>query len=289
MSIIIGSAQFGLDYGISNTSGIVSVEMVDRIIDFASENGVSEIDTAVNYGSSHQAIGMSEHGLEISSKLPLIDINKKDIFNQIHKIFLKSLNELNISKLKTLYLHSPEQLLGKNGDQIFEVLLSLKSENLIKNIGISVYNPGDVIKTIENFDIDVVQLPFNLVDRRFEEDNLLAKLKEKKIEVNCRSIFLQGLLLMPLNEIPSYFEKWSWLFSSWSDWLKKNNINPVDACISYAAMNENIDNIIIGIQSSDQLAQILSFYNSDNLKNSTFPNIKSDDPFLVNPSFWDTD
>ncbi|MDB4850448.1 aldo/keto reductase [Gammaproteobacteria bacterium] len=286
MNIIIGSAQFGLDYGISNRNGIVSNKKIKNIIDLAAKNGISEIDTAVNYGSSHAAIGGVEHSLEISSKLPEINLDEDDISDQIFKIFSKSLQELNKSKLKTLYLHSPQQLLQPNGKFIYESLLTLKSQKLIKNIGISVYDPNEVLEIIRNFDIDVVQLPFNLIDQRFNEKHLLEKLKEKKIEVNCRSIFLQGLLLMPLHDLPKQFEKWQGLFLSWTNWLKVNQIHPVHACIAFAAMNQNIDNIVVGIESLVQLEQIISFFSKNNFSELSFPNIKSDDSTLVNPSFW---
>ncbi len=38
MKIALGTAQFGLDYGISNQHGITKKHEIDQILQFASEN-----------------------------------------------------------------------------------------------------------------------------------------------------------------------------------------------------------------------------------------------------------
>jgi aryl-alcohol dehydrogenase-like predicted oxidoreductase len=287
MSIILGSAQFGLDYGISNTNGVVAEDKIKEILDFALQNGINEIDSAINYGSSHAALGKIKNDLEVSSKLPALDLSAKKIKKQIRDLFNISLQQLNKASLKTLYLHSPQQLLEPGGDAIYKNLLQLKSDGCIKSIGISVYEPIELRIILQNFDIDVVQIPFNLIDQRFDEDNFLSRLKKKNIEINCRSIFLQGLLLMSLSKLPKQFLPWENLFLDWSKWLKMNNIHPVHACIAYILCNHEIDNIVIGVESVDQLAQIISFYERDDHASILFPNIKSESQGLVNPSYWD--
>ncbi len=286
MSLIIGSAQFGLDYGISNNQGRVARHEVKKILELAEKNNINEIDTAINYGSSQSIIGSINSSIKVSSKLPLIDLKPETIEKNLVEITIDSLNTLKRSYLKTLYLHNPDQLFELHGNLLYENLQKLKLDGLIKAIGISVYDPTQLNNLIKNFDFDVVQIPYNLIDRRFATNSLLDRLVQKNIEINCRSIFLQGLLLMKFNDIPKKFSRWNFIFRRWHDWLHDNNIDPVHACILAAKENKKINNLVIGVQTANQLKHIINFYSMANCSSIKLPIIQSDDTDLVNPSMW---
>ena len=55
--IILGSAQFGLVYGRTNTTGLLPLEKVAEITKFAADNGVKYIDTARAYGVAEERFG----------------------------------------------------------------------------------------------------------------------------------------------------------------------------------------------------------------------------------------
>ena len=123
----------------------------------------------------------------------------------------------------------------------------------------------------------------NIFDRRILKPNIMNFLKENKIEIHARSIFLQGLLLLENDKIPKYFHRWSKLFKIWDNWIKKNNISRLEACLSFINIQKEIDKIVIGIDNSQQLKQILKIKPKVNLG---FPNINCIDKKLINPSFW---
>jgi aryl-alcohol dehydrogenase-like predicted oxidoreductase len=286
MSLIIGSAQFGLDYGISNKRGLVEANEVKKIINLAEANDIQEIDTAVNYGSSQDVIGSVKSKIKVSSKLPAIDLKTNKIEKKLIEIIIETLKSLDRSNLKTLYLHDPSQLFETGGSEIYEHLQTFKLDGLIERIGVSVYNPEDLERLIKHFDFDTVQVPYNVIDRRFDSDTLLSRLKQKNIEINCRSIFLQGLLLIPFLDIPKQFMKWKDIFLRWGNWLDENSIHPVHACIAGAKQNDFIDNIVIGVESANQLEQVINFYKMCENRTMEFPQITSFDTYLVNPSHW---
>jgi aryl-alcohol dehydrogenase-like predicted oxidoreductase len=286
MSLIIGSAQFGLDYGISNKNGVVAVSEIKKIINLAESNHINEIDSAVNYGSSQAAIGSINSSLIVSSKLPAIDLDGDNVEQNITEIITTSLKTLNRANLKNLYLHNPNQLFEPNGALLYNCLKKLQADKLIKGIGMSVYEPDELEKLMQYFDFDTVQIPFSLVDQRFASNNLLERLVMKNVEINCRSIFLQGLLLMPYKKIPEKFKKWESLFRVWGEWLYENKIDPAHACIAGVKQNQQIHNIVIGVESADQLNQAIKFHNMPDNLVTNFPDISSNDTNLVNPSKW---
>ena len=119
------------------------------------------------------------------------------------------LQRLQTKSIYGLLVHNTENLLGKHGDVIINTLNKLKSLKLIKKLGISIYDPTELDHLMNLMEINIVQAPLNLIDRRIETSGWLSKLYKNGIEVHTRSSFLQGLLLMSRAEIPSKFNKWS--------------------------------------------------------------------------------
>lgn len=284
--IILGTAQLGLNYGITNYSGKPSLSKTKKIIELAKKQNIKFLDTSMNYGDSQEIIGKIENkNFKIITKLPKVPIlkKKKKIEIWINKKVEKSLKDLNKKKIYALLLHYPEQLLSKRGFYIFSALKKLKDNGKIQKIGISIYSINVLKKVIRNFSIDLVQAPFNIIDRRIVDKQIIKILKKKKIELHVRSIFLQGLLISNKEKIPKKFDKWSNIFDKWFNWLNKNKISKLDACLSFIFMQKNIDKVIIGIENLDQLNQLKNAKKNLNLK---FPEISSVDEDLINPSNW---
>ena len=156
---------------------------------------------------------------------------------------------------------------------------------LCKKIGISAYNSEEVREVIKSFDIDVVQFPFNVFNTQLIESGLLSELKSRNIEVHVRSIFMQGLLLMNKLEINPYFQTWSNLFENWESWSINNKISKLAACLLFVFKEQNIDKFIVGIDSYDQLNEIINILRFQDLRNISFE-FNSSDEQLINPSNW---
>jgi aryl-alcohol dehydrogenase-like predicted oxidoreductase len=280
----IGTAQFGMNYGISNTTGEVILTEIKEILSLANIEGINLIDTAAGYGNSEQNLGVA--GIEkfkIVTKIPSCPEGVKPSV-WVNEQFNKSAKLLNTTNLYGLLLHAPNDLLRKDSIGIVDELLNLKENGKINKIGVSVYNPEDLNIFLNLIPIDLVQLPMNLIDKRFSSQNYLRKLKSLNIEIHVRSAFLQGLLLMPYDQIPSKFKTWDALWIKWHGWLKSNNISALDACISYLKNLNEIDRIIVGVNNVNQLADIIRSYK--NYPQCNFPDISSADHKLINPSLW---
>jgi len=285
MKLALGSAQFGLKYGISNKEGQVEYRAAKKIVDFAYNSKIMTIDTAISYGNSEEFLGrIGVKKFQVITKLPPIPAGIEKLSVWINNQVQESLDRLKIDKIYALLVHQPNDFLGIHGNEIYKSLEKLKDENKIFKIGVSSYSPLEIGKIITRYNIDIIQLPFNLIDRRLVEKGYVNRLKDMDIEVHVRSVFLQGLLLMRRQDIPGQFSRWSHLFTKWHNWLDRTKINPVKACLSYPLSIESIDKVVIGVESYQQLKEILELNLDDTIDN--LPDINSIEEKLINPSMW---
>ena len=151
-------------------------------------------------------------------------------------------------------------------------------------IGVSVYDHIQLQSILDNFDIDLVQLPFNILDRRMIDNGVLATLRSKGVEVHARSVFLQGLLLMSEQNRPDKFNRWSGLWRIWREWLNDNQITALEAAIRHAISMPEISKVLVGVDNVDQLKEIVT------ASSGVLPNIPDEmftnDIDLLNPSNW---
>jgi len=283
MKLAIGTAQFGLNYGISNYSGQVEKKEVNKILDYCKKVGISNLDTANMYGNSENILGdLGLKGFKVISKISKID-NPNNAYEETHYSVTNSLESLKLKSLDGIMVHSQNDLLQDYSKKIFKKLYELKLSGIVKSIGISLYSLNDLRRIVKEYDIDFIQFPLNPFDKRVLENEITELLNEKNITIHARSIFLQGLLLKPLNEIPEYFSPWKKFFSDWHEWLRARSLSPLEGCL-YSLKPLKVERIIIGVGSLNQLKQIVSIYNSNNIVES--PIFGNMDPKLINPSLW---
>lgn len=287
MKLAIGTAQFGLPYGIANKSELMSIKEGELLLDTAKEFGVKTLDTAIAYGISEQRLGeIGVTNWRVISKLPAVpDLKscpnkKKWIFEEINQ----SINRLKVDSLYGFLLHRPQQLLEDGGDEIYSALQQLKADGLVHKIGISIYEPSELDALYESYKFDIVQSPFNIFDRRLLSSGWLSKLHKDNVEVHVRSVFLQGLLLMKKEEIPCKFNHWSSVFDSWYKFLDDQSLSPLEACLKYTLSFSEISNVIVGI---DNLAQFHQVIEASKSLTTLLPNdFQINDADLINPAYW---
>lgn len=286
--LAVGTAQFGSKYGIANQLGQVSRTEINKILESCAKNKITFIDTAVAYGESEATLGsLMVNNYNIVTKLTRIPDNHPNVEDFVVNQVKQSLSKLKVSKLYALLLHHSDQLFGAKGVQIYNALKKLKDIGYTTKIGVSVYDPSIIKEVMCLYDIDIVQVPLNLIDRRLTVNNFHKYLKDKDIEVHVRSIFLQGLLLLKKDQRPAYFRRWDVIWDKWHSWLIESSLNPIDACIQFGLSYQEVDKIVIGVDNHEQLNDII--YSANENYNLSFPETCSDDQFLINPSKWPTD
>lgn len=285
--LALGTVQFGLAYGVANKVGQVSKEEASQILRMARESGIDTLDTAIAYGQSERVLGeLGVDNFKIVTKLPSLPNDLSSVESWIDNQIEGSLNRLHIKKVYGLLLHCSENLLDANGARVARSMKQLKSRGIVHKIGVSIYDPYELDLVSEVMEIDLIQAPLNLVDRRLKNSGWLKRLHDKGIEVHTRSTFLQGLLLMPRSEIPQKFEYWSTIWDEWHSTLAELQITAVSACLSYPLSIPEVDRVVIGVDSLHQLQQIAQ--SSVQETQVSCLNIQCDDQRLINPSNWNT-
>jgi aryl-alcohol dehydrogenase-like predicted oxidoreductase len=239
----IGSVQFGLPYGISNTTGQTPPVEVAKILDVAYSNGIRIIDTASAYGTSEQVIGMLHDNrfLLVSKFMPPQE--NETIGEQLDK----SLRLLQTNSLYGYLAHRPLELLQDTA--VWESLQALKATHKIKKIGLSFNTPEEYVQLkAAGITPDLVQVPFNYFDTRFKD--ILIELKDNGCEIHTRSAFLQGLFFTDVNKLSPFFDavkpKLQYLHEHYGDSLH-------GALLRYVAQQDFIDVVVMGIETATQL------------------------------------
>ena len=287
MKLALGTAQFGLSYGIANRTGQVACAEGAAIVQRARTAGIHTLDTAIAYGDSEQrlgAIGVSDW--DIVSKLPDIPDGCADVGGWVAASVRESLNRLGVDRLYGLLLHRPGQLLEGPGAALYRALQSVKDQGLAERIGVSIYDPSELELLTPRFAIDILQAPVNLFDRRLIESGWLARLAGEGVEVHARSVFLQGLLLMPRETRPQKFSRWGALLGAYDAWLDQTGTNPMQACLSYVLGFPEITTVIVGVDSARQLEELIEA--SAGAAPPAPPELRCRDVDLLNPSRWAT-
>ena len=276
MKLILGTVQWGMNYGISNTNGVPTDMELKEIFKTMDKAGIDTLDTAHSYGNAQNRLrSFITDKNKVISKINISNIDNLKI--QISE----SLSNIGLDKFEGFFFQNVKTLIKNKvyWDQAIEI----KKSGLVNQIGFSIYNPKDLFELIGRGVIpDIIQIPFNIFDRRFEPH--LKRIKSYGIEIHVRSVFLQGLLISSYLTDPIGFEKWNVLWNNYRKWINQIEVSPVDACLNHVRSYDSIDKIVIGITSNQELKEIILAFK--NIPLVAPVNLISNDQRLINPIKW---
>lgn len=293
MKLGLGTVQFGLNYGISNEKGQTPLQEVRDILVEAQGRGIRVLDTAALYGASEQVLGEAldnfneEAGFSIVTKTSKCQkaVVEQDDVELLNTTFHQSLAHLKRKSVYGLLMHQAKDLLIPGGDRLYHALLELKAKGMVQNVGVSIYSVEELEETLERYSIDLIQLPLNVLDQRLIEQGTLAHIKRQGIEIHVRSAFLQGLLLMPVHRIPSYFDNIRPLLKAYHADLEEQGATLVQGAFSFIASLPEVDNIICGVNDVHQLKELIKAAQSPAVQ-IDYRKYSVKDVSILNPALW---
>ena len=283
--IILGSANFDQVYGVKKN--FIGKKEIKKLLNFAKKNKIKTIDTSPLYNKSEKIIGsLNKSRFGIISKIPKIpkNIKDRDIKTWVKQCVIKSLKNLQLKKYECLLIHDANSLLKKNGNEIYKIIEEMKKDKIAQKIGISIYDFNTLGKILRKFKFDLIQAPLNIFDQRLIKKGWLKKLKEKKIEVHARSIFLQGTLLLKHNQLPKKLKRYKKIWKTWEIWLKKNELQPLEACLRFIFNHSKLDGVVVGSDNKNQLNQIIKLKKLK--KNFSVSKLSIDNTKIIDPRKW---
>ncbi len=250
--LALGTVQFGLDYGISNSRGKVDEQTVKAILEEAYSHGIHMLDTARAYGNSEEVIGnylMTGQPYQIISKIRGGVTNPQEILQE----FELSSIALQRSSLYAYMFHQFDDLY--QNPELWVAIEALKEKGKIEKAGVSLYYPWQLEWLLENkIDFDLVQIPYSILDRRFEP--YLEKLKEYQVEIHIRSVFLQGLYFMAADQLSTFFDPVKSFLNDLQQNISSENLPAM--LLYFVLQNKHVDRIVIGVTNLEELRANLS-------------------------------
>lgn len=247
--IILGTAQLGIQYGINNSIGIPNIKEAFKILKIAKENGINTIDTAEAYGNAIDIIGKfyseNPYSFNVISKFEFKEAPNLQL--NVHK----TLTTLHIERLFAYLLHNADQLSNLVTDSLGE----LKHSGLIEYAGVSIYTNEQFHKAIYNDQIDIIQIPYNLLDNTNLRGALIKEAKINGKIIHIRSVFLQGLFYMQKDIIPLNLQIFQKYLSEIKKICDKFSISVATVALHYGLGNGDIDGVLIGVDSANQLLE----------------------------------
>lgn len=286
--LILGTVQFGLDYGINNTQGKPEEENVFDILDNAHAAGVQILDTAVAYGNAPKVIGnyhrAKTNRFDVISKFKLAHLATA---KQPLAIWLEQhLKELNVPSLWGLMFHAFDDYNGQT--ELIEELVALKAKGLIQHIGVSLYRNEELSIVTNDPAVDFIQLPYNMLDNNKQRGALLEQANRLGKMIHTRSVFLQGLFFKSLDNIPSKLSPLLPYLKQIKKIEKEHQLSTAELALAYAHANPNIQGVLAGVDSLEQLQANLAALKTP-LPLSVVGELDSIDVnniSLLNPSNW---
>lgn len=302
-NMTLGGVQFGMKYGITNDVGRVSLGDATSIVKQAITEGVEYIDTASAYGDSEQVIGECLRGgwsdrVKIITKISPFSEDELEgshgasLSLMVRNSFLQSCVNLGVRQLDTLMLHRAKHL---HYPLILSELKKLKEEGLINRIGVSVQSPEELIISLQSKDVSIIQLPFNIIDYRWESviDAIKQEREQRDLIIHARSALLQGLLCS--DDVNKWRKAGIENGGEIIDWLSEryrqhDKMSVADLCIGYVNSQDWIDSVVIGVDSESNLLANLQSISMPLMSTEAISELSASRPIVassaLNPANW---
>ena len=259
-----------------------SLEDINNLICYARLNKIIMLDTANSYGEVESKLGkIGIYDFDTVTKISVL----KGQSNKIENLVKISILNMKLNSVYGCLVHNPQELLKDS--KIWEALKKEKEKGIISKIGYSVYEPEVLNRLLEkNMFPDIVQLPYSILDRKFERS--ITFLKHEKVEIHVRSVFLQGLYFLELNKLPITLKPLKKSLTKINNICKINSLSMLELCLSFVSKNNNIDFVVMGVENLEQLIQVNDFFQKGN-KLKTVDDSTLDFSFdqkLLNPTNW---
>lgn len=285
MKLALGTVQFGLAYGIANESGQVPRGEVTRILIRASEAGIDTLDTAAAYGEAETVLGsVGIADWRIVTKVPAIPTGTEDARAWVRSVATRSLENLGSDHVDAILLHRAQDLLGLDGVELWAGLRDIQDAGLCTRIGVSIYRPDILDHLSGDIRPDLVQAPFNVLDREIELSGWADRLAGAGTAIHIRSVFLQGLLLMHHYVRAARFQADFPQLAAWDDFLAHTGRDAVSTALGFALSRPWAERVVVGVNDVWQLGEILDAAAQPPV--DLPESLASRDPKLIDPSQW---
>jgi len=277
--MVMGTAQWGSDYGITNEQGRLSDQEVRAQLELLHEHEMRFLDTAPAYGDAEQRIGRQASGMLVQSKISALSQTPDNLLASL----TASRTAIRDNRLHGLLVHDWHLLDIQDRAVAAGVLSAVRAQGLVDRIGVSAYTAADVASALAHFgQLDVVQVPVNVLDQRLTTDAAIAELRARGGVVQARSVYLQGLLVSASQNV---------MFAGhpdlahWRDLVQTLAVDPSTLALAFIRQQPWVDEVVVGAASVAELAQTIVAWQV-RLPQVDWAAFASADLTLIDPRQW---
>ncbi len=294
--LILGAAQLGMAYGVANRRGKMGPDDAHEFLEAAFSAGIRQIDTSPAYGDSEALIGQflrtNNHSVRLISKLPALGFTSpalaRQLLPRVEACLLKSLETLGAEVLDDYLIHVEEDFVLHDA-ALVEALARCREKGLTRRVGVSVYDPATALRAVE-LGLDSVQIPCNILDQRFDAAAFFSAAEKSGVRVYARSVFLQGLLLLPVEDVVGWLPAAEQPLRLFHQLAVEHGRSPAELAFVYLRDKRGISSLVIGMESRSQLEANLALMQAPGLGakaldriDGLFANVAVS---VLNPSLW---
>lgn len=261
--LILGTVQFGLDYGITNSSGEIPDQVVQQMLVFSEEHDIRIFDTAADYGNSQYRLGQLAPIGNSNRYVTKFSLPTDGSSPTQENVYSDSMKLLQVEKLHGVLFHKLEDLRDSRLEKTLEILRAGRDAGILSKIGVSIYNRADLELALEVFpDLDLLQLPANVLDMNLLESDEVHKLKSRGVEIHVRSVFLQGLLLTSPSQLSDFFEPLKPALIKLQNVAAKTGKSVLELVLAKIRHHRYVDAVLVGATTLGELTEITSAWES---------------------------
>lgn len=295
MKLRLGTVQFGMDYGVIGQKK-PELDYCVNCLDYATQNGITAIDTAEAYGTAQEVVGaflkkktIPRYNLDISTKFKpnvLDDVSPKDYKKVILERLQDTLRVLHTDYVDAYLFHSARYVFNQ---AMIEALYTVVETGLARSVGASVYEPAEALECIRNPLIKFTQFPYSLFDHRMKDAGVFAAAAGSDCNIEVRSAFIQGLILLDEAEVPEFLAEAKPIIKKLKKIAEETGISRVALAMAYIKREQVVSHLVFGVDNIEQLKEDLELFDQDipadvlSIMDKEFAGIKAE---VVMPSLW---
>ena len=274
--LVLGTAQWGADYGVTNAIGRPTDADVERQVVLARDCGITSLDTASAYGDAHERIRILAPEFAVVTKVSGARPE------QLAELVDESRVALGRPMLDGVLLHDWDALDAKTADAAARELELQRAQGVTLAVGVSVYDEGAVARALGAFEsLDIMQVPANALDRRLDSSAILDEVRVRGGRVQVRSALLQGVLG---NDSDNPFAAHP-AVQAWFAHCRDQGVTPLVAALAHVRALPWCDEVVIGVADASQLEQIINAWSSVEARRAPV-SLGSEDLALIDPRTW---
>ena len=246
--LVLGTAQWGDPYGVTNERGRLSDSEIDEIVHVARERGIHDVDTARGYGDAESRLRRYADDFAITAKVS----GALDVSAQVGA----SIEELGTDRLASVLIHDWDALEAEQQAVVVEGLAAVLDSGLVERVGVSIYDHAGIDTAVSVFsDVGVplgaLQVPANPLDRRLDGSDVLLSLREQGAHITVRSAFLQGVLLSESGRWTDHRD-----VRAFGEYVEGVGRTRVSACLAHVSALPWATHVVVGVTSAPELVEV---------------------------------